>query len=91
MFEEREAGAEEETIWLTADVAIRQSVSGKCYMQRWGLLYSPEDAVPGTVCMGNRDSSARQFVAACLIEVFGDEVANWPALARDFVDQQSQD
>ena len=45
MYEEREAGAEEQTIWLTADVAIRQSVSGKCYMQRWGLLYSPEGDV----------------------------------------------
>jgi hypothetical protein len=92
MFEEDRRRADLQSVWLTEEAAIRESVTGARYMQFRGLLYSPEDAVPGSIygSENGQETTARQFVIACLVRQYGSHQANWPSLAYDFVNQSSE-
>ena len=91
MFEEDRTRADQQSVWLTEEAVIRESVTGARYMQFRGLLYSPEDAVPGSIygSENGHETTARQFAVACLTRQYGNHAGNWPSLAYDFVNQAS--
>jgi hypothetical protein len=92
MFEEDRTNSDLQSVWLTEEASIRESVTGARYMQFRGLLYSPEDAVPGSIYgrENGHETTARQFVIACLTRQYGNQAGNWPPLAYDFVNQPSE-